>query len=330
METPQNVVPMPAEKRAELKRLAEAATPGPWRSVWEEENPDPNSHDEKAIIPLNPREGGYGDFVTGLIWYDGPHAGCTKQDAAYIAAVSPDVVLDLLAENEKLSAALATARGELADQKAEKLLLIQETHRWSDAEKRDKVRHQAELDEMKERLRQYEYPPLGETCIHEGCTNLAVYDGHCACYLLGASDAEDNAAALLPQEGEAAEPVGSFGWIAQQYLFAREVYMQAGGDPGSAYCPDSAKPYRRRWLALEEASRLAGKIKSALAECPKGADNEPPAAPLEGKAAADTHRPAAGTPLPLHQATAYKCLNCGHTDWEEIAPGIGCNICEGL
>lgn len=112
---PSQAVPyrvLSADERAKLKELAEAATPGPWQSVVDVPNPDPYSHDEPAVITLNPTPHGYGNFVVGLVWYDGPHTGCTVENGAYIAAMSPDVALGTLAYVAHLEQALVTLAAE--------------------------------------------------------------------------------------------------------------------------------------------------------------------------------------------------------------------------
>jgi dsDNA-binding SOS-regulon protein len=90
MQLPENVVPMPVEKRAELKRLAEAAWPGPWAT----------SGPEYSAI--------------GHIWHNGKLVGQSHipPNAAYIAAVSPDVALATLAYVEALEAQVAKSEAQ--------------------------------------------------------------------------------------------------------------------------------------------------------------------------------------------------------------------------
>ena len=56
-----------------------------------------------------------------------------------------EFLLLLTSRAAEAKAQVAMLRVELAEQERAKLLLIQETCRWSDAEKRDKVRHQEEM-----------------------------------------------------------------------------------------------------------------------------------------------------------------------------------------
>jgi hypothetical protein len=112
MQLPENVVPMPAEQRAELKYLASQATPGPWK-----------------VAPTGHVYTGDGRAPLHVVWL-------LKDNCRYIAALPPDVALDTLAyveaveaDNAKLAVQLAEARQELADQEADKLLIVQENQR---------------------------------------------------------------------------------------------------------------------------------------------------------------------------------------------------------
>lgn len=73
-------------ERAELKRLAEGATPGPWR----------------AILTGDGTQGWIGHGVSGWLKqdYDGEF---DVKDVLFIAAANPAAVLALLAENERLT-----------------------------------------------------------------------------------------------------------------------------------------------------------------------------------------------------------------------------------
>lgn len=64
---------------SELKRLAEAATPGPWQTELE----------YPIIQPAYPARG---SIASALIW----------QDANFISAANPAAVLDLISDNERL------------------------------------------------------------------------------------------------------------------------------------------------------------------------------------------------------------------------------------
>lgn len=89
MELPQNVVPMPAERRVELKRLAEAATPGPWQVYCD------------GVVAGKPGEPSC-RWVSG-----GNEEDPTWETQKYIAAVSPDVALATLAYVEALEKEVA-------------------------------------------------------------------------------------------------------------------------------------------------------------------------------------------------------------------------------
>jgi len=93
----------------ELRALAEAATPGPWDSeyVWQA---------VRHIVRNCDFVQGADEFSDGdgFGWNYGPRG---EGDPAYIAAVSPDVVVGLLDEIAELRAALSVAVDEfrLAD-----------------------------------------------------------------------------------------------------------------------------------------------------------------------------------------------------------------------
>ena len=82
--------PLTAEDVAELKRLAEAATPGPWKAcgtIYEHMN-------------CEVRSGRKGEGQAIAQVWDGPNA---FKDGQWIAAASPAAFLALIAENERLS-----------------------------------------------------------------------------------------------------------------------------------------------------------------------------------------------------------------------------------
>ena len=95
MKTPQSPAPvagrpLTAEDVAELKRLAEAATPGPWKAcgtIYEHMN-------------CEVRSGRKGEGQAIAQVWDGPNA---FKDGQWIAAASPAAFLALIAENERLS-----------------------------------------------------------------------------------------------------------------------------------------------------------------------------------------------------------------------------------
>ena len=83
-----------ADRLQELRRIAEAATPGPWTSPWEQKD------------GFDPEEYGFygasGDKIVGLLWYDGWHLECSEENARHIATFDPTTVLALLDEIERL------------------------------------------------------------------------------------------------------------------------------------------------------------------------------------------------------------------------------------
>lgn len=128
METPLNAVPMPPSKREELKRLAAAATPGPWAYRSQE-------FDDWGVVRGPLREDGHRFHLAKVT---APYASQEQMqahreaktdpyetNARYIAAVSPDVVLASLeyvealeADNQAQAARLATLEAEAAAAKS--------------------------------------------------------------------------------------------------------------------------------------------------------------------------------------------------------------------
>jgi len=88
------VTPLTVEQRAELKQLAEAATPGPWALTSPDFAGAINTADDKKHV--------------ALANIDSEGMGQCMANAAYIAAAHPGAMLTLLA-------ALATAEAKLAD-----------------------------------------------------------------------------------------------------------------------------------------------------------------------------------------------------------------------
>jgi hypothetical protein len=71
---------------AEWEALAEAATPGLWRSTWDDPEPDEEPRfGEETTVEAVGREGPAA-VVVGQGWYDGLHTTCRREDAAFIAA----------------------------------------------------------------------------------------------------------------------------------------------------------------------------------------------------------------------------------------------------
>ena len=83
----------------ELRRIALAATPGPW--TWDGED-EPN-----AMIAKSPK---HGNWKVEIITTDSGMYGPEVEDRDYIATFSPDTALALLDELERCREALSTAR----------------------------------------------------------------------------------------------------------------------------------------------------------------------------------------------------------------------------
>lgn len=92
---------MTQTERDEWRRLAEAATPGPW--VWDAGE----GHDMPILRGPVDRVCDFGDDTQ---YYPTEGTPPSAADAAYIAHSSPDRVLALLEEVERLRAALQALR----------------------------------------------------------------------------------------------------------------------------------------------------------------------------------------------------------------------------
>lgn len=86
--------------RTELRRLAEAATPGPWTHGWSDGSGRWTAFTEGATIAADFEFESPGVVVGGRDSWGVPFGVIRESDAEYIAAVSPDVVLALLDEIE--------------------------------------------------------------------------------------------------------------------------------------------------------------------------------------------------------------------------------------
>ena len=86
---------------AELRRLAEAATPGPWD--FYRPHPAYRAYSIEQVMP----EGHLGEAVAVT------EEGAVEDNAAYIAAASPDVVLGLLDRLAHMTEARDNARAEV-------------------------------------------------------------------------------------------------------------------------------------------------------------------------------------------------------------------------
>lgn len=76
----------------EAQERADKATPGPWRSTWDE--PHHETFDESTAVAteapketLDPPD----QMIVGTMWYDGLNSACRREDAFFIAAARSDV-----------------------------------------------------------------------------------------------------------------------------------------------------------------------------------------------------------------------------------------------
>lgn len=98
------------EMKALKDRLA-AASPGPWKDTWDEVANELG--ETETIVSAD------GKMVFGLVWYNGLHASCRKEDSAFIAHARTDIPMLI----EKI-AALKAERTKLC---LEQLVLITES-----------------------------------------------------------------------------------------------------------------------------------------------------------------------------------------------------------
>lgn len=81
----------------ELKRLAEAATPGPWFVVG------PPWNQNADFIVAGSNDPHTGQYVADTENFDGDGEN-VQENAAYIAAANPAAILELIAELERIKA----------------------------------------------------------------------------------------------------------------------------------------------------------------------------------------------------------------------------------
>lgn len=86
---------------ARLEALAAKATPGPWISTYETDDPPVGALMGESVIET--RAPGISDLermVVGTTYYDGTRPACCAEDARYLAALDPATVLRLCAAVE--------------------------------------------------------------------------------------------------------------------------------------------------------------------------------------------------------------------------------------
>lgn len=81
-----------------LEALAAKATPGPWISTYETDDPPVGALMGESVIET--RAPGISDLermVVGTTYYDGTRPACCAEDARYLAALDPETVRRLIA-----------------------------------------------------------------------------------------------------------------------------------------------------------------------------------------------------------------------------------------
>lgn len=92
------------QQETDLKALAEKATPGPWRNDWRAIDLDEERGDVSYVTSLAEGVSESSAMVVGEVYYDGLNTAITKENAAYIAACSPDAILALITRAETAEA----------------------------------------------------------------------------------------------------------------------------------------------------------------------------------------------------------------------------------
>jgi len=78
----------------ELRKLAEAATPGPWE--WEEPSDDSYPVGDESLVTTWNEEDGYPKSVVTSWGHDADGVTASAEDRAFIAAAYPQAVLELI------------------------------------------------------------------------------------------------------------------------------------------------------------------------------------------------------------------------------------------
>lgn len=90
------------ERLAELRKVAEAATPGPWRA--KQGKPKPPWSEDWYVAMAGVKDDSLAVYANEGVWTDG---GLTSRaNAEHIAALSPPTVFSLITEVERLREAL--------------------------------------------------------------------------------------------------------------------------------------------------------------------------------------------------------------------------------
>jgi hypothetical protein len=94
-----------------IEARLESATPGPWRSTWDDDPFPISDLNEQVVIeaPNSPGADIFARMVVGVGCYDGLDASCTRENAALIAAAPTDLRY-LLDAHAALAAEVATLR----------------------------------------------------------------------------------------------------------------------------------------------------------------------------------------------------------------------------
>ena len=70
-----------------LDGLHKATTSGEWRSTWDDPVVNGDDDSQATIETMDPHATGLDKGIVQVLWFNGHHAGCTRENAASIAAL---------------------------------------------------------------------------------------------------------------------------------------------------------------------------------------------------------------------------------------------------
>lgn len=110
---------------AELRRIAEAATKGPWE--WERPSEDDFPQHDQSLVTTWKEEDGHPATVLHSWGYDASGTEAEPQDRLFIATFNPQRVLELLDENERLES-VVREQARILDGRGDRLAAVEKLH----------------------------------------------------------------------------------------------------------------------------------------------------------------------------------------------------------
>lgn len=252
MDTQSEIRVLTPDERAELKRLAEGATPGPWvvvPAIGSPPNADgswPNTDRAKWSQHCGVEQGDeHGRDASSIFYADSKHVGAILQDADYIAAVSPDTLLAYETALAKAEARASSLQKELAEQERAALGWAQEI----EGLRKHNAELQAEISEGSGYVEELDHTVSKLNKLVYGGWKLAV-DEKPACPLIHRRTGHKvSTLFLVAQEGVThLEPhyMRNDGvWFSQHGSFATPDithYHHYPADPGTPFAPAPVSP----------------------------------------------------------------------------------------